>query len=115
MELGWIKSMELRYEDNIHLTAWRPHPFRDHEQITFHHPAVVEAVKSGLTMIRVDLTRGGDPLHERLLNQYRVKGVPTIVFLDSTGRERTDLRLVDFLPPEPFLGRVAQLQQKDNP
>lgn len=62
-------------------------------------------------MIKVDLTRGGDPVHERLLRDYAVKGVPTVVFLDRQGKERHDLRLVDYLPPQQFLDRMRQLTQ----
>jgi thioredoxin:protein disulfide reductase len=62
-------------------------------------------------MIKVDVTKGDDPLHEALLKQYEVKGVPTIVFLDAGGKERTDLRLVDFLAPEPFLNHMAAMKQ----
>jgi len=60
-------------------------------------------------MLKVDVTQGGNRLHEQLIFQYEVKGVPTIVFLDSTGVERRDLRLVDYLPPEQFLGRMRTL------
>lgn len=89
-------------------------PCRELEEVTFHHPHVVELAKNDFTMIKVDVTQGGNPLQERLLKQYGVKGVPTVVFLDVQGRERTDLRLVDFLPPEPFLGRMALLKQDGN-
>jgi len=65
-------------------------------------------------MIKVDLTRAGNPAHERLLERYGVKGVPTIVFLDVSGKERKDLRLVDYLPPDQFLGRMAQLKKAGN-
>jgi thiol:disulfide interchange protein DsbD len=58
-------------------------------------------------MIKIDLTRKGNPGHERLLEKFEVKGVPTIVFLDRQGKERRDLRLVDFLPPDQFLVRMA--------
>ncbi|GEM_PF-5081707 len=34
-----------------------------------------------------------------------IKGVPTVVFLDSRGKERRDLRLADFLPADQFLDR----------
>jgi thiol:disulfide interchange protein DsbD len=90
-------------------------PCRELDEVTFHHPGVVQLSKNRFTMIKVDVTQGGDPLHERLLAQYGVKGVPTVVFLDSSGKERKDLRLVDFLPPEPFLGRMAQAKQVENP
>jgi len=89
-------------------------PCRELEKITFHHPGVVRSAGNDFTMIKVDVTRGGNPYHESLLRQYGVKGVPTVVFLDSRGKERTDLRLVDFLPPEKFLGHMAQLNQKSS-
>ena len=54
-------------------------------------------------MVKVDVTKGGNPYHEELLKKYNVKGVPTIVFLDADGKERADLRLVDYLPPDKFL------------
>jgi hypothetical protein len=59
-------------------------------------------------MIKVDVTRGGNPFHELLLKRYGVKGVPTVVFLDALGKEHAGLRLVDFLPPEPFLGHMSE-------
>jgi thiol:disulfide interchange protein DsbD len=60
---------------------------------------------------KVDLTRKGNPVYEDLLRQYNVKGVPTVVFLDSQGNERRTLRLVDFLPADQFLVRVAEIRK----
>jgi len=86
-------------------------PCRELDEVTFHHPEIVRQSKSEFVMIKVDLTQKGNPIHEKLLKQYKVKGVPTVVFLDSSGNERRDLRLVDFLPPEPFLVRMADLKR----
>ena len=58
-------------------------------------------------MIKVDLTRKGQPLNEHLLRQYEVRGVPTVVFLDRDGREWRNLRVVDFLPPAQFIKYMA--------
>jgi thiol:disulfide interchange protein DsbD len=63
-------------------------------------------------MFKVDLTQKGNSLHERLLGKYRVKGVPTVVFLDKEGRERPELRLLYYAPPEQFLARLAVLTKK---
>ena len=82
-------------------------PCRELEEITFHHPEVVQQASRDFVMIKVDLTQKGNPLHDRLLRQYEVKGVPTVIFQDSQGKERHDLRLVDYLPPEQFLLRMA--------
>jgi thiol:disulfide interchange protein DsbD len=60
-------------------------------------------------MVKVDVTNGGNAYHEELLKRYSVKGVPTIVFLDGDGKERTDLRLVDYLPPDKFLIRMHDI------
>jgi thiol:disulfide interchange protein DsbD len=86
-------------------------PCRELEEITFHHPEVVRQANRDFVMIKVDLTQKGNPLHDRLLRQYKVKGVPTVIFLDSQGKERPDLRLVDYLPPEQFLLRMAALRR----
>jgi len=88
-------------------------PCRELEEVAFHDSSVVRLAENDFVMIKVDVTRGGDPVHERLLQQYRVKGVPTVVFLDVQGKERTDLRLVDFLPPDQLLSHMAELKRTD--
>jgi thiol:disulfide interchange protein DsbD len=85
-------------------------PCREFEEITFHHAIVVKQAQNDFTMVKVDVTQGGNKFNEELLKKYDVKGVPTVVFLDARGKERIDLRLVDFLPPEPFLNRMADLK-----
>ena len=84
-------------------------PCRELEELTFHNREVVAQAKDKFLMIKVDVTTGGDPFHDELLKRYEVKGVPTIVFLDARGEERIDLRLVDYFPPESFLGHMAQI------
>jgi len=84
-------------------------PCRELDEVTFHHPEIVKRSKEDVVMIKIDLTRKGDPDYERLLRQFEVKGVPTVVFLDPSGRERRDLRLVDFLPPDQFLSRIIEI------
>mgnify|MGYP005840419551 CR=1 FL=1 len=86
-------------------------PCRELEEVTFHHSSLVEQVDKDFVMVKVDVTKGGNPVYERLLEQYEVKGVPTIVFLDADGKERRDLRLLDFLPANQFLGRMAEIKK----
>ncbi len=88
-------------------------PCRALEDVTFHHSDIVKQAKNYFIMIKVDVTKGDNPVNERLLKQYGVKGVPTIVFLDSCGKERTDLRLLDFVPPERFLGYMSGIRQNN--
>lgn len=84
---------------------------RELEKITFHNKEVVKQAEQAFIMIKVDVTRKGNPLYEKLLQRYEVKGVPTIVFLDRNGNERSDLRLVDFIPADQFLIRMVEGQK----
>ncbi len=86
-------------------------PCNELEEVTFHDASVINQAESNFVMVKVDVTKGGNPVYERLLQQYEVKGVPTIVFLDTDGKEKRGLRLVDFLPPDQFLGRMAEFKK----
>ncbi len=85
-------------------------PCRELDEVTFHDPEIVKQAGRDFIMIKVDLTRKGNPTHAKLLAQYDIKGVPTVVFLDRHGEERRDLRLVDFLPADQFLIRMAEIK-----
>jgi len=86
-------------------------PCRELEEVTFHDPEVVKQSKQDFVMVKIDLTRKGNPVHEDLLSRFGVKGVPTVVFLDRQGKERSDLRLVDFLSPDQFLISMAEAKK----
>ncbi len=87
-------------------------PCRELDEITFHQPEVVKLTDRDFVMLKVDLTQKGNPLHTRLLSEYGVKGVPTLILLDKEGRECPSLRLVDYLPPEQLLPRLEALSKK---
>jgi thiol:disulfide interchange protein DsbD len=87
-------------------------PCRELDEVTFHDSEIVKQTQRDIMMIKVDLTRKGNPVHEDLLRQYNVKGVPTVVFLDHQGKERRNLRLVDFLPADQFLIRIAEIKSR---
>ena len=84
-------------------------PCRELDAVTFHHPDIVKQTENHFTTIKVDVSKGGNPLHERLLKQYNIKGVPTIIFLDAQGQELHELRIVDYMPPDQFLNHIAGL------
>ncbi|MDI7261338.1 MAG: cytochrome c biogenesis protein CcdA [Thermodesulfobacteriota bacterium] len=86
-------------------------PCRELDNITFRHPEVVRQSANDLIMVKVDLTRGSDSIHKRLLHRFEIKGVPTVVFLDREGRERKDLRLVDFQPADQFILRMMEIKR----
>ena len=86
-------------------------PCRELDAVTFHDREIVKQAAQDFIMIKVDLTRKGNPDSERLLQKFKVKGVPTVVFIDRQGNERDDLRLVDFLAPDQFLVRMAEIRK----
>ena len=85
-------------------------PCRKLDQITFHHPDIVKLSKDDFVMVKVDLTGQEGENYDRLVSEFNVKGVPTVIFLDTLGKERKDLRLVDFVQPNEFLNRMVSLR-----
>lgn len=83
-------------------------PCKELEHKTFSHPDVVEAAK-GVVPLRADLTRSSSDEVKRLREQYQIRGVPTVVFIDANGKERPDLRIVQFVDKEEFLRRLGKL------
>jgi thiol:disulfide interchange protein DsbD len=83
-------------------------PCRKLDESTFHDQGVVQATEN-ITMIKLDLTAGDNPIYQQLVRQFDIKGVPTVVFLDKTGQERLDLRLVEFMKPQDFIAHMNKL------
>jgi thiol:disulfide interchange protein DsbD len=83
------------------------------DRITFHDLAVVETTASDAIMVKVDLTKREDPNQESLIQEFNIKGVPTIVFLDREGNERRELRAVSYLSADQFLGRFSEVTRLD--
>jgi thioredoxin:protein disulfide reductase len=82
-------------------------PCRQLDSKTFHDRAVVkESVK--FNMIKVDLTKEGDPEVMELVRKYEIKGVPTVLFLDPRENELKALQTVDYIPGDEFLLRMKK-------
>ncbi|MBU1155220.1 MAG: thioredoxin fold domain-containing protein [Proteobacteria bacterium] len=63
----------------------------------------VQELLSHFVPVKADFTSDPGPDAQNLMRQYRVRGVPTIIFLDGQGNEITESRVVGFVPPERFL------------
>lgn len=87
-------------------------PCKELDEKTFSHPRVRERLAS-FRKLKVDLTQVSEKTEE-LRKEYRVAGVPTILFF-SGGQEAAHLRLTGFEPPEAFLQRLQQLQAAPSP
>lgn len=80
-------------------------PCRELDEKTFSDPRVRDALAQR-ALYRADLTQGGSPASVALSEKYAILGVPTIVFLDAAGHERTEARLVGFEDADRFLKRL---------
>lgn len=85
-------------------------PCKEMEANTFSDPRVVQAFE-GIVALKADLTRDEDPAVQAVKKRFKIVGVPTIVFLDASGREQEGLRLVQFEPPGAFLKRLEQFRK----
>jgi thiol:disulfide interchange protein DsbD len=81
-------------------------PCRAMDRDVFADPEVVE-LSSRFSMVRVDFTRWRQS-HEALQKRWRIRGVPTIVFLDGEGREATEARIESYISPDEMASRMKQ-------
>ncbi len=87
-------------------------PCRELDEITFHHPDVVKLADQNFIMIKVDLTQKGNPVYLRVCSASTgSKECPRWSFWTARATNCQDLRLVDYLPPEQMLSRMAAAQQ----
>ena len=82
-------------------------PCRQLDDKTFHDRNIVKESEK-FSMIKVDLTKEGDPEAMELVRKYEVKGVPTVIFLDARGNELKSLQAVDYVPGDEFLLRMKK-------
>ncbi|HEX7136740.1 MAG TPA: cytochrome c biogenesis protein CcdA [Vicinamibacterales bacterium] len=82
-------------------------PCKELDAKTFSDKNVAAELKR-FRRVKADLTLPDDPKTKALTKQYGIVGVPTVVFLDSNGKELRDLRLTGFEEPEKFVARAKQ-------
>jgi thiol:disulfide interchange protein DsbD len=84
-------------------------PCKELDEKTFSDATVAKEM-GRFTRVKADLTNNDDPAVKELTQRYRIVGVPTVVFVDSSGRELQQLRLTGFEKPEAFLTRLQQVK-----
>jgi len=82
-------------------------PCHELDVITYSNPEVVRLARR-FVMLKADLTAGDDPAVEALMEKYRIRGVPTLVFLRPDGGEMTSLRGTGFVTAGTFLDRMTR-------
>jgi thiol:disulfide interchange protein DsbD len=80
-------------------------PCLELDRKTFSDARVREAL-SRRGLYKADMTRAAAAETVALSDKFAILGVPTVIFLDASGQERKDLRLVGFEGPDEFLKRI---------
>jgi thiol:disulfide interchange protein DsbD len=88
-------------------------PCRELDKKTFHDRDVVKE-SAKFSMIKVDLTKEANPDVLHLLKKYDVKGVPTVIFLNSSGNEIKELQIIDYVPGKEFLPRMSKALEEES-
>ncbi|MGB3976395.1 MAG: cytochrome c biogenesis protein CcdA [bacterium] len=83
---------------------------KDLEHLTFTDPEVVKRLQS-LVAVKIDGTNVKDNDVKNLWSRFSVKGLPTIIILDSQGEELG--RFTSFLPPKQFIKFLDQTLSSD--
>jgi len=80
-------------------------PCLELERVTFVDSQVISELDD-FVRLKVDLTNFDSPESELLRQQFNIVGVPTIVFIGSSGQEVGSARVTGFLNPADFLEKV---------
>jgi thiol:disulfide interchange protein DsbD len=90
-------------------------PCHELDAKTYSDPEVVRLARR-FVMLKADLTAGDDPVVNALMERYRIRGVPTLVFLRPDGAEMTSLRGTGFETAGTFLDKMTRaLRAADDP
>ena len=84
-------------------------PCLELEKRTFSDSRVQKAL-AGRDLFKADMTKIGSPEAVALAERFGILGVPTVIFLDGSGHEQTDARLVGFEDADAFLKRIERAQ-----
>jgi thiol:disulfide interchange protein DsbD len=85
-------------------------PCRAMDTKVFTDPEVIALSRQFLT-VRMDLTRR-QPHQDDILRRYDIKGVPTLLFFDTQGKEVRALRVEEFVDKKELLQRMKKLLPK---
>lgn len=70
----------------------------------------IQALSKDFVLFKIDATNDS-PEVDRLKKTYRVMGLPTMVFYDTSGQIRTDLTVTGFMNADDFLARMRKAHE----
>ena len=82
-------------------------PCKELDNFTFTDERI-QANSANFMMVKADLTHFQTEETSAIREKFNVRGVPTIVFLDESGEEISNLRLIEFEEADQFLDRMSQ-------
>ena len=82
-------------------------PCKEMDKRTFSRPEVIELSRE-FAMLKADLTSRKDPGVGEFYEKYRIKGVPTLIFIKPDGTEMAELRGAGFEPKDVFLAKMKR-------
>ncbi len=80
-------------------------PCHELDQYTYSDPQVIKELE-GFVRLKVDMTNADDEATQNTADDFGLVGVPTIIFLDSEGKEVQGTRVTGFIPAKEFLELV---------
>ena len=83
-------------------------PCKELDKFTFSDEGVL-AQSENFMMLKADLTHFQSEQTNTLRNKFKIKGVPTIVFINKEGIEIDNLRLIGFEEADQFLKRMTKV------
>lgn len=89
-------------------------PCKELDHVTF-TDSDVKRESERFVRLKLDLTSSDANTESgRAKSKFGIRGVPTVIFLDPAGRERSELRLEGFEKPNLFLARMKQVEFTPN-
>ncbi len=82
-------------------------PCHELDEKTFTDPGVIKLSQKVLPL-KVDLTKNSQR-EKKLRKKFNIRGVPTIIFIDPSGRERTSLRVTGLVGPDEMKKRLREI------
>ena len=84
-------------------------PCLELDRLTFTDKSVIEQMNQ-LSRYKVDLSHYDSENSRQIRAKYRIAGVPTLVFLNSSGQEIRAERVVGYISPRELIDKIARVQ-----
>jgi thiol:disulfide interchange protein DsbD len=107
-ETELLKARESKIPAMIDFYADWCIPCLEIDRKTWTDKEVIVSAKN-IKKIKVDLTHFDSPESEALRKKFNISGVPTVIFIRADGTEADESRIVGFVTPKEFLGKLKQI------